>query len=88
MLGRAPARRRAVAAPAIEPGAISALVADVRRRVEGGEIASCVVVVAPAEIDRAVPLLERALAEGPDVDLELVGGTRAEDVAGPGDLVL
>jgi glycosyltransferase involved in cell wall biosynthesis len=79
---------RAVAAPPLTPEAIAALLGEVRRRVAAGEIGSCVVVVAPEDVSRAVPLLEQALADGPDVDLELMGGRSAQEVAGPGDLVL
>jgi glycosyltransferase involved in cell wall biosynthesis len=80
--------RRAVAAPAIEADAIGRLLAEVRRGVAAGEIASCVVVVAPDAVAEAVPLLEQALAQGADVELELVAGSGVDDVAGPADVVL
>jgi hypothetical protein len=79
---------RAVAAPILTASAIADLLADVRRRVAAAEISSCVVVVAPDDLDVAVALLEDALAAGDDVDLELVAGHDVRAVAGPRDVVL
>jgi hypothetical protein len=83
-----PIAPRGIAAPALTAPAIGELVADVRRRVAAAEISSCLVVVDPAEVAAAVALLERALASGPDVDLELVGAHDLREVAAPGDVVL
>jgi hypothetical protein len=79
---------RAVAAPVLTASAVADLLADVRRRVAAAEISSCVVVVAPDDLDVAVALLEDALAAGDDVDLELVTGHDVTAVAGPRDVVL
>ena len=80
--------RRGVAAPPVRADAISRLVADVRARVAAGEISSCAIAVPADQLDAAIPLLESALAEGDDVDLDVLAAASAEEVAGPDDLVL
>jgi hypothetical protein len=82
----APARM--VAAPALDASSVGDLLDDLRRRVAAGEVASGVVVVAPADVERAVPLLEHALGQGEDVDIELVAGDSVAAVARPGDVVV
>lgn len=62
----------ALAAPAVEREEIGATVRALRD-VLGARIAErALLAVAPSDVDRAVPLVEAALAEGPDIDVELV----------------
>ncbi|WP_147251455.1 FkbM family methyltransferase [Blastococcus sp. TBT05-19] len=62
----------ALAAPAIDAAEIGATV-QAFRDVLAQEVAERAVVAVPADrLEQAVPLLEEALAQGPDIDLELV----------------
>ncbi len=73
----APTPPRLRAEPPIELAAISALLDDVRARVRAGEIAGVAIVVPPGRLDEAVAHVEAALAQGEDVDVELVAGDPA-----------
>ncbi|MGY2064411.1 FkbM family methyltransferase [Blastococcus sp. SYSU DS0619] len=68
----------ALAAPALDPVEVGATVQAFRELLAAGVAERAVVTVPPADLDHAVPLLESALAAGPDIDLELVP---AEDPA-------
>ncbi|MCK9250951.1 MAG: hypothetical protein M0P31_18470 [Solirubrobacteraceae bacterium] len=80
--------RRAVAAPRIDAASIAGLLDTVRGHVARGDVGTCVVVVPPDDVDRAIALLEAGLAAGSDVDVELVAATDVGSVAREGDLVL
>jgi glycosyltransferase involved in cell wall biosynthesis len=80
--------RRAFAEPAVEPESIQRLVEDVRALCSSGAVASCTVAVPVESLEDAVALLERALEEIGDVDLELVLSGTPEATARPDDLVL
>jgi hypothetical protein len=84
----APITCRAVAAPPIEPVAIRAALDKARALVRGGEVAGCVLVVAPEQVEEAIPHVEAALAAGDDLDVELLAGADAAAVAGPLDVVV
>lgn len=86
----APARRRAIAAPAVEREAIERVLDEARALVAAGTVASCALVVPPARVEQAIPLIEAALAAGTDIDVELLTGEdlAAATAAAPGDLVL
>jgi hypothetical protein len=58
----------AVAAPAVDAAEIAATI-DALRTATADRL---VLAVAPADVDEAVPLIEAALADGPDVDIDLV----------------
>lgn len=72
MRAGAPSPPRLRAEPPIEPAAIAALLDDVRTRVRAGEIAGVAIVVPRRRLDEAVTHVEAALAQGEDVDVELV----------------
>jgi hypothetical protein len=62
----------AVAAPAPDAGEVRRTV-DALREVLGAGVAKRAVAAVPGPlVDRMVPLLEAALAEGPDIDVDLV----------------
>jgi hypothetical protein len=83
-----PTARRALAAPAIDAAGIGQVVAQARTLVASGEIRSCTVVLPPERLDEGVALLEAALATGDDIDIDVVVGTRADGLAGEGDVLL
>lgn len=68
----------ALAAPTLDAAEVGATVQAFRDLLASGVSRHALVAVAPADLDRAVPLLEAALAAGPDIDVELV---TAEDPA-------
>jgi hypothetical protein len=85
----APAPRRALAAPAIEAGAIAAVLGEARRLATAGEIASCTLVVPPDRLDDAVALIEAELAEnGEQLDVELIAGEGVESIVTAADVLL
>jgi hypothetical protein len=89
LLAGAPAPRRALAAPAVEPGAIAHALAQARRLADAGEIASCTLVVPPGRVEEAVALIEAELsAHGDELDVELSAGDGVEPIATPADVVL
>ena len=62
----------ALAAPALDPVEIGATVQACREVLGNGIAQRILVAVPPEELERAAPLVEAALAAGPDFDLELV----------------
>jgi FkbM family methyltransferase len=62
----------ALAAPVLEPAEVDATVQAFRDLLAAGVSRRAMVAVPPADLDRAVPLLDAALAAGPDIDLEIV----------------
>lgn len=62
----------ALAAPALDPVEVEGTVQAFRDLLAAGVARCAMVAVAPADLDRAVPLLEAALAAGPDIEVELV----------------
>ncbi|SOE01211.1 FkbM family methyltransferase [Blastococcus haudaquaticus] len=62
----------ALAAPALVPAEVNATVQALRELLAAGVSRQAMVAVHPADLDRAVPMLEDALSAGPDIDLELV----------------
>jgi glycosyltransferase involved in cell wall biosynthesis len=72
------ARDIAVAAPAADAAEVTATVAALREVQRAGAARALVLAVPPADVPRVVPLVEAALAGGPDLDVDLVP---AEDPA-------
>ncbi|SDF25180.1 Glycosyltransferase involved in cell wall bisynthesis [Blastococcus aurantiacus] len=62
----------ALAAPALDAAEIGATVQALRDVAAAGVAGKLVIAVPPAALEEAVPLVERALAEGTDIDVELV----------------
>ncbi|MEU2348206.1 glycosyltransferase family 2 protein [Modestobacter sp. NPDC049651] len=62
----------ALAAPAVDAAAVEAAVDALRQVVAGGVAEKLVLAVPGDRLQQAVPLIERALAQGPDIDVELV----------------
>jgi len=62
----------ALAAPALDAAEISAMTWAFRELLGAGVAEHAVLAVAPHLLDEAIPLVEQALAEGPDIDVELV----------------
>lgn len=62
----------ALAAPAVEAGEISATVAAFRAVASAGCAKQLLLAIPEPLVERAVPLIEAALATGPDIPLELV----------------
>jgi hypothetical protein len=84
----APAAPRAVAAPSLDSASIERLLGRMRELSAEGAVASCLIVVPPDRVDEAVALIEPALADGDDLDVELAVGDGVEGHAGERDLVL
>jgi hypothetical protein len=62
----------ALAAPAVQMAEISATVEAFRELLTAGVAEHVVLTVPPGLVEAALPLVEQALAEGPDIDVELV----------------
>jgi FkbM family methyltransferase len=62
----------ALAAPTLDPTEIDATVQAFRDILAAGITHHALIAVPPADLQTAIPLLETALATGPDIDLELV----------------
>lgn len=62
----------ALAAPALDATEVSATVQALRDVAAAGVAEKLVLAVPQAQVDQVVPLVEQALAEGPDIDVELV----------------
>ncbi|GAB4081380.1 glycosyltransferase family 2 protein [Modestobacter muralis] len=62
----------ALAAPSLAPEELTATVEALRRVAADGVAEKLVIAVPPHLLEEAVPLLEEALAQGPDIDVELV----------------
>lgn len=88
LLSAAPSARRAVAAPAIDAASIAGVIAEARRLVADGKIESCALVVCRNALEDAVGMIGVALADGEDLDVELIVGDSVEAAAAPDDLVL
>lgn len=80
--------RRAVAAPAIDQRTIADLVAEIRGLVVAGAIDRCIVAIPASALADAIPLFERSLADGTDVEIELVPADGVDAITRPGDRVL
>lgn len=65
----------AVAAPVLEPGEVGATVQAFRDILATGCTKRLLMAVPTECVDDAIPLVEQALAQGPDVDIELVPTT-------------
>jgi hypothetical protein len=79
---------RIVASPRPEPGVIRATVDAFRDLAALGRAGNCVVALAPGDVPAAVPLLEAALADGEDVDIDLVPMPRPADLVHRADVVV
>jgi hypothetical protein len=79
---------RIVASPRPEPGVIRATVDAFRDLAALGRAGNCVVALAPGDVPAAVPLLEAALADGEDVDIDLVPMPRPADLVDRADVVV
>ena len=62
----------AFAAPPADADALRAVVADMRELLTGHVVQSCVMALRPEDADAAVPVLESALADGGEFELNLV----------------
>lgn len=76
----------AVAAPRWEPDAVSGTVGELRRLSDGGLTRACQVAVANEDLDRAVALLEAALADDPELEIDLVVCDEPAELYRPGAL--
>jgi hypothetical protein len=78
----------ALAAPPADADVVSALVDEFRRLAGAGLVERFTMVVQPALVDEVVPLIEAALAAGPDVDIDLVAIDDLFDANEPGTLLI
>lgn len=81
-------RRRAVAAPVLEHAAVSTLVDELRRLSAAGEITECIVAIPPERLDEGVALLQDALDQGTDLEIDVVPASSLDGVAQATDLVV
>lgn len=79
---------RAVASPRADPLAVRATVDAFRDLAALGRGGRCVVALAPDDVPAAVALLEAALAEGEDVDIDLVPVASPVALVDPADVVV
>jgi hypothetical protein len=61
---------------------------EARRLTAAGDVTSCAIVVERDRIADAITLIEAALAEGSDVDIELIVGDSVGAIARPIDILL
>jgi hypothetical protein len=78
----------ALAAPAPDSSAIEATVQEFRLLRDCELVKSFAICVPPALADETVPLIEAALANGPDVDIDLMLADEPLSVAAPGTLLV
>jgi hypothetical protein len=78
----------AVAWPPVEPDQIAAAVAGARELDRAHLLNSFAIAIRPDLVDRAVPMLEAVLADGPDVGIDLVPAQTPLDLLVPGVLAL
>ena len=81
---RSPVADAAVAAPAVEPAAVTAVVEGLRTLALEGAARRFIALVPPECLVAAEPLFAEALAAGTDFELELIPGTDASAVRRPG----
>lgn len=62
----------AVAVPRLDADEVRGTVVALREVLGAGVAKKAMAVVGPAVVDQAIPLLEAALADGPDIDIEVV----------------
>ncbi|HWV86111.1 MAG TPA: glycosyltransferase [Capillimicrobium sp.] len=79
---------RILASPRADAAAVRATVDAFRDLAALGRVARCVVALAPDDVPAAVPLLEAALAEGEDVDVDLVPAPSPADLVDAADVVV
>jgi len=89
-LGVGPLRafRVAFAAPPASPDALRAVVAELRALLKLELVQSCVIALQPEDADAAVPVLEAALADGGEFELNLVLDPEPARVRPAGALLL
>jgi hypothetical protein len=78
----------ALAAPVADARVVNATIQEFRRLALSGIVESFRLSVAPALVDEVVPLVEAALAAGPDVDIDLVTVPEPRNAYEPGTLVV
>jgi hypothetical protein len=78
----------ALAAPVADAGVVTALVDEFRRLAGYGLVESFKMVVTPDLVDETVPLIEAALAAGPDVDVDLTVADDPRSAFQPGTLLV
>jgi len=77
---------RALAAPALDGAEVAAVIDAFRDLAAAGRAANCVVALPPDQVAAAIPLLEAALASGPDVDVELTQADAPQSLVTAGDI--
>ena len=78
----------AFSAPAAEPAALQEIVALMRLLSQLGLAQNFVIAMSPAEADQAIPVLEAALADGPDFELNLELAPDPPSMAPAGALII
>jgi hypothetical protein len=78
----------ALAAPVADAAVVDATVAEFRRLALGGLVESFRLAVASAHVEAVVPLVQTAIAAGPDVDIDLVTADDPELAYEPGTLLV
>lgn len=84
----APAPPRVLAMPRVREEEIKLTLARMRALVLSGSACGGVILVGAESVDEAVSLIEPALAEGEEIDVELQVGEDLAAVARPGDVIL
>jgi hypothetical protein len=74
------------AAPGADPEDLRTVVSEFRTLQTIGAAPRCVIALRPQDADVAVPVLEAAIAQGPDIDIDLVLDANPADTRPPGAL--
>jgi glycosyltransferase involved in cell wall biosynthesis len=86
--GQAPRPPRVLAAPRVERQQIERTLARMRELIAAGSATSGVILVAAELVDEAIALIEPAMSEGAEIDIELQVGDDPHAGAAPADIVL
>jgi glycosyltransferase involved in cell wall biosynthesis len=78
----------ALAAPAADRSVVDSTVEEFRELAQNGLVQRFAMVVKPALVEEIVPLIEAALAAGPDVDIDLIARDDPRDASAPGTLLV
>jgi hypothetical protein len=80
--------RRAVAQPPLDQDAVDATVRRFRQLVSDGDVQACVVVLSSDGVEAGVAMLQAALDDGPDVEIDIVIAPSLDGIAAPSDLMV
>jgi glycosyltransferase involved in cell wall biosynthesis len=86
--GQAPRPPRVLAAPRVDRQQIERTLVRMRELIADGSAASGVILVAAELVDEAIALIEPAMSEGVEIDIELQVGDDPHAGAAPADIVL